>query len=85
MTDAEKRYRASEADRLLKEPLLVEALDEIEKAAVELLLKTDGAEPEDDRLRRMLIDRVNVIRDLRTKLDSMISQGKAAARTWVPA
>lgn len=73
LTDAE--YRASEARRLLEEPLLKQGLAYLENGAIEEMLSINDAEPEDDRRRRMLADRVRVIRDLRSQLEMAIAEG----------
>ena len=75
MDEAELRRRALEADRLMREPLLVEALDLQEQAAIEELLRTNGWMPWADRKRCTLIDRVNAIRALRRNLRTTISLG----------
>lgn len=80
-TDDEKRYRASEAERLLNEPLLKEAFDELERSNIEQMLAVGSVaiSEDDDRKRRALAERVNAIRDVRTKLHAMISEGKHVA------
>lgn len=75
----EKEFRAGEAKRLLNEPLLVEALDGIERAAVEDMIAADRT-PEGDQHRRVLADRVQAIRDLRGFLETTIALGQQATR-----
>ena len=79
MTRDELRHRASEARRLLDEPLLIEAFDNLEEAVLAELLSVRGAEPEDDRKRRMLLDRLHVLQDVRSHLQLTIAEGKSAA------
>lgn len=85
MNEAEKRRRASEADRLMSEPLLMEAFDTIEDMAIEEMLSDLSGEPDPDKERRILAERVNVIRSVRKYLASIIAEGKHAATTWRPA
>ena len=75
MTDAERQFRAAEARRLLNEPLLKEAFEDLANSAIEELLAIRGAEPEDDRKRRALCDRINVIRDFQGTLARIIAEG----------
>lgn len=79
MTPDQHRFRAAEARRLLDEPLLNEALDALERAAIEELLAVKGYWRADKR-RRMLADRVNVVRELRARLKSVIAMGDQAAK-----
>jgi hypothetical protein len=75
MRDAERR--ASEARRLLDEPLLNEALDKIERDAIEDMLRLPWwIRP---RKRRMACDRVRAIRGIRSQLRSVILTGREAA------
>lgn len=76
MTDAERR--ASEARRLLNEPLLVEAFDKLESRLTEQLLALPTWRGE--KQRRALIDRINAIRDLRAELETVIVIGDQLAR-----
>ena len=82
LTDSEKARRASEADRILSDPLLKDAFDEIERQAIEDMLDIGrvaiGAE--DDRKRREIADRVNTIRLLRARLREIITDGVRAAQ-----
>jgi hypothetical protein len=71
----EIRHRAAEANRLLNDPLLVEALDAIELSSIERLLSMDALADDADRQRRIMIDRVNVIRDIRSHLKVCIEIG----------
>lgn len=80
ITDDEKLRLASEADRLLREPLLVMAFEEMEQSALAELLQVKGADPEDDRMRRALIDRINIIRSIPDGLRRWIESGKRAAK-----
>ena len=77
MTD--KGRRASEAQRLLEEPLLKEAFAQIEHAAYRTLLAAK-ATPEGDDERRVAALRINLIHELRAQLHSVIVAGQQAAR-----
>lgn len=79
ITEPELRRRASDAKRLLDEPVLREALAELENAAIEEMLSIKAAWPWADRKRRMLADRANAIRDLRNRLEIMVQAGLHAA------
>lgn len=65
----DKQRRSAEAQRLLDEPLLNEAIDKIEQKAVNEILKCHFWQ---DRKRRMLVDRVNVVRDIKQHLKAAI-------------
>lgn len=82
MTPKEQRiYRAAEADRLLHEPLLVEALDAIEKQAIDEILTAPFWQ---DRKRRHATERARVIRDIRRRLRAAITDGMQASRMAPP-
>lgn len=68
----DKDRRAIEARRLLDEPLLNEALDRIERDAVNEMLRLPFWS---DRKRRMLADRVRVVRGMRSHLQSIVLTG----------
>lgn len=75
--DRETARRVSEARRLLDEPLLNEALEAIERRSIEEMLKLPmGA----DRKRRILTDRVRVIRAIRAHLQAIIVTGEETLR-----
>lgn len=76
MTDAERR--ASEARRLLNDPLLVEAFEKIEARCYEDLLRLPTWRAHKQRI--ALVDRVNTIRQLRTELKAVITTGEQQAR-----
>lgn len=78
MTPELAKHRAAEARRLSDEPLLNEAFDAIERAAIEEMLSVKGWRA--DKRRRLLADRVNAIRDLRARLRTMIATGEQTAR-----
>lgn len=75
MKDSERR--AAEARRLLDEPLFKEALSAIEQQAIEELLRVPFWS---DRRRRMLADRVRVIRGIRDHLRTVIMAGEDSNR-----
>lgn len=71
------RHRVSEARRLLDEPLLAEALEKIEKASIEEMLKLPFWA---NRRMRMVADRIRVIRSIRAHLQNVIVNGEEALR-----
>jgi hypothetical protein len=76
---ADKERRASEAARLLDEPLLKEAFAQLEQGAYRALLAARAtAEGDDDR--RVAALRINLIHELRAQLQSVIVTGRQAAR-----
>lgn len=75
MNDAERR--AAEARRLLDEPLLNEALAKIEQQAIDEILRVPFWS---DRRRRMLTDRVRVIRGIREHLSAVVRAGNDVSR-----
>lgn len=68
-------FRASEANRLLKEPLLAEAFAELERAALEEALRVPWWRPWGQAKRNALLMRVQVVRDLRQRLRNQIVIG----------
>ena len=70
-------HRALEAQRLLDEPLLNEALEKLEQSAIDEILRLPFWS---DRKRRMLTDRVRVIRGIRDHLRSVILTGSELNR-----
>lgn len=77
MTDEERARRGEEARRLLNEPLLIEAFDNIERTALDRLL---DCPPENDALRRCLADYIRIIRTLRSNLETTIALGDQATK-----
>jgi hypothetical protein len=76
MTDDERR--ASEARRLLDDPLMVEAFARIEKRCMDDLLRLPTWRAHKQRI--ALVDRINTIRQLRAELRAVITTGDQAAR-----
>lgn len=74
----DKARRAAEAQRLLDEPLLNEALNKLEQATIDEILRVPFWS---DRRRRMLTDRVRVIRGIRDHLRSVILTGREGERS----
>lgn len=72
MNDAEKKRRASEAERLLNEPLLVEALDEIMGEAF-ADFKAMRIAPETIADVIALQQRINVIQGIPDRLTAVIT------------
>jgi hypothetical protein len=80
-SDQEKARRASEAERLLNEPLLKEALGDMEQHAIEMLLSVDSNNPNPDLARTEWSLYVNAIRQFKRTLDATIREGhRVAAR-----
>ena len=79
MDQREIAHRTAEARRLLDEPLLAEALDRIERFALEELLAAEDAE-EPDRTMRVMADRIRVVRGFRKYLETVILHGEEALR-----
>ena len=69
--------RASEARRLLDEPLLNEAWERIERRCIEEMLKLP---PGANRKRRLLAERIRVHRDTKAFLQNVITNGEEALR-----
>ena len=68
-----KEYSAAEAKRLLEE--LAPYFAELEKWAVEEMVKTTTWDEESDRKRRYYADHIKVIRDVQIKLGSVVAMG----------
>jgi len=79
MTEAELRRHASDAQRILSEPVFRDALKALENEALEELLAIKTTWRWGDRKRRILADRVNAIRDLRHRLEIAVQMGLHAA------
>lgn len=77
MTPRDIKHRASEARRLLYDPLFVEAIEALEKQAIDEIVRLPFFA---DRKRRMLADRVRVIRSFREHLTAAIVGGEDATR-----
>jgi hypothetical protein len=75
--ERENARRVAEARRLLDEPLLNEALDRIEAAAIEDMLKVPFWAM---RRMRMAADRVRVVRGMRRHIEMIIVNDKQANR-----
>lgn len=79
MTDEERIRRGEEARRILSEPLLLEAFENIERASMEELLRSPSS-LDGDMHRRRMVDRILAARNLRTELETAIAIGTQAAR-----
>lgn len=77
MDKREIAHRTSEARRLLDEPLLNEALDRMEKAAIEELIALRN---DNDRGRFDLVCHLRVIRGFRKHLEAVVINGETALR-----
>jgi hypothetical protein len=74
-------YRADKARQLLEDPILTEAFQIIEaKALKEAMNVPAWAGVVGDRKRRRALERIKLISELRSQLDSVIREGKQAAR-----
>jgi hypothetical protein len=85
-TENEVLQRGQAAERLLDEPVLRDAFEAVEESTLAELLACRGAEPEDDRKRRALVERINVLHELRADLALAMSQGKTPKnrqKNWV--
>ncbi len=80
MTPDEKIRRANEAQQLMNNPFLKEALERIERQGIEDMLSAHPWARFGDRKRRLAAERVRVIRDVRASLASVIAEGQHAAR-----
>ena len=78
MNPTPKEYSASEAKRLLEE--LAPYFAELERRAIEDIVHIPSWHRWADRKRRCLADRINVIRELRAQLQSVIMIGKTQDR-----
>lgn len=74
------KHRADYARRLMDDPVLNEALDALERQAIEDLLRAPFWR---DRHRRILADRVRAIRGIREHLRAVITAGETRARRTV--
>lgn len=73
-----KEYSASEAKRMLEE--LAPYFAELERRAIEDIVRIPSWYRWADRKRRCLADRINVIREVQAQLTSIIVIGKQSAR-----
>jgi hypothetical protein len=74
----EQEHRQQEAARLLAEPLFNDALAALEAQAMEQVLSATGEDA--DRLRREAADRINVIRGVKSHLETIVTQGQQERR-----
>lgn len=74
-------YRAMKARQLLEDEVLIEALASIETKAMRAALAVPAWHGKlGDRKRRVLLEKVNLVKELRSELQSVITAGKQAAR-----
>ncbi len=73
-----QEYASSEAKRILGE--LAPYFAELEKRALEDMVRTPTADKRSDRKRRCLVERIKVIRDVQAQLHSIIMVGAQSAR-----
>ena len=71
-------YKAERARMLLDDEVLVSAFDEIEVSGLEAALNA-----KDDETRRRALDRVNVVRDVRSELYALVNAAEHKAREGV--
>lgn len=77
MVTTESARRAAEAQRLIDEPMLREALERLEREAIDEILRLPFWA---DRKRRILTDKVRVIRGFREHLRSAVIGGAEHSR-----
>lgn len=80
MTREEQQERGEIARRILSEPLLREAFAALEAKAVEDLVSAPSFSLFGDRKRRRLADRIRVIREVQSFLETEIALGNQARR-----
>lgn len=74
-------YRAMKAKQLMDDEVLTAAFETLENAAYKAALAVPAWHgPLGDRKRRRLLERVKIIHELRSELESVIATGNAAAR-----
>lgn len=71
------QHRLDEADRLLNEPLLKQALADLEARCLTELLSDQSQNPEADRFRRERVDQINAIRAIPDALRSAMHEARA--------
>lgn len=71
---------ADRAAEVLNNPFFKSAMDRIEQRAIEEARNVRGWMPGSDRRRRHLIERANIIREIRAELQSVVMTGKLAAK-----
>lgn len=80
LTKEEIQQRGEMALRLLNDPMFKEAMEAVERQAMEELLRAPGFSILGDRKRRQLADRINTIRGIRNHLSAQITMGNQAVR-----
>ncbi len=78
MNPTPKEYSAAEAKRMLEE--LAPYFAELERRAIEDIVRIPSWHRWADRKRRVLADRINVIREVQAQLQSIIVIGKQSNR-----
>ena len=68
-----KEYSASEANRLLEE--LAPYFAALEKQVIEEMVATNSWDEDSDRKRRCLADQITAIRDVQSRLKSVVAMG----------
>ena len=71
---------AGHAQEVLNNPFFKAALDAIEKRAIDDARNVKGWMPGADRRRRHLIERANIVREIRAELQSVVTTGRLAAK-----
>lgn len=77
---ADPVFLGSEARRLLEEPLLIAAFDKLESDAMEEALRVPSWHRWGQKRRDALLQRVHVIRDLRSSLKATVAAGDQVAK-----
>lgn len=74
-------YRAMKARQILEDEVMIEALAAIESKAIRAALNVPPWHGRlGDRKRRRLLEKVNMVKELRSELQAVITAGKQAAR-----
>jgi hypothetical protein len=73
-------YRAMKAQQLMDDEVLQDAFATLEQAAYRDALAMSSWHPFANTKRRHLLERIKIIHQLRSELESVIATGKAAAR-----
>jgi hypothetical protein len=76
----DKIIAADRAAEVLANPFFKAALNDIEQRAVEDARNVKGWMPGADRRRRQLLERANIIREIRAELTSIVTTGALSAK-----
>lgn len=76
----ERIISAAQANEVLNHPFFKAALNAIEQRAIDDARNVRGWMPGSDRKRRQLLERANIVREIRAELQSVVTTGKLAAK-----